>query len=142
MGIRFDLKFVGDIDTSCGERAAVSANTSTTPSVQVNTTLFDYYRNTVWGYRDHPAYLQFEVTSAGNITFDSCDSLYVVHLCAIYIGPSLTFFFANTHDPVPLCSIMFYSLFDSLYVVHLCAIYIGPSQTLVVVVVSACHTRL
>jgi hypothetical protein len=103
MGIRFDLKFVGDIDTSCGERAAVSANTSTTPSVQVNTTLFDFYRNTVWGYRDHPAYLQFEVTSAGNITFDSCDSLYVVHFCAIHIG---------------------------------------PSQTLVVVVVSACHTRL
>ena len=65
MGIRFDLKFVSDIDASCGERA-VSGNTSTALSVQINTTLFDHYRNTVWGYKPL-FYLLF------------CDLLFVPH---------------------------------------------------------------
>ena len=48
MGIRFELKFIGDINASCGERNAVSGNTSKTPAVQLNTTLFDVYRNTAY----------------------------------------------------------------------------------------------
>jgi hypothetical protein len=58
----------------------VSGNTSGNTPVHLNTTFWDLGRRYYLQYVDRPSYLQFEVTSAGNFTFDACDSLYVANL--------------------------------------------------------------
>eukprot|EP00035_Acanthoeca_spectabilis_P011007 m.194105 g.194105 ORF g.194105 m.194105 type:complete len:1680 (-) comp15199_c0_seq4:5570-10609(-) len=78
--IQYDLRFVGDIDVGCGVENMARGNTSDTPAVRLAITAWDVYRTDFEGFVDHPATLQFEVTSAGNITIDSCDSLYVTNL--------------------------------------------------------------
>jgi hypothetical protein len=70
------------VNLSCGD--AVSGNTTGTAPVNLNTTFFDVARQYYSGV-DRPAYYQIEVTSAGNFTFDACDSLYVVNL-AVFRG--------------------------------------------------------
>jgi hypothetical protein len=71
MGIRYDLAFASEIDVGCNDGLAVSGNTSETAPVRHSVTAWDVARHDLFGYIDRPAFLQFEVTSPGNVTIDS-----------------------------------------------------------------------
>eukprot|EP00035_Acanthoeca_spectabilis_P015655 m.314236 g.314236 ORF g.314236 m.314236 type:complete len:1719 (-) comp16409_c0_seq16:107-5263(-) len=86
VGVSYELAFVGDISIGCGGADDVvtgdtSAQTPVFLGLSGTTNIpFDSLRALLWGFSDRPAYLQFEVTTAGNITFDSCDSLYTTSM--------------------------------------------------------------
>ena len=83
MAIRYEIDFLATVDLGCD--LAVSADTSLTEPVRLDRTAagpvgidapFDQLRVKVFNQVDRPAFLRFTVTSAGNFTFDLCDSLY------------------------------------------------------------------
>jgi hypothetical protein len=76
------LAYDSAVNLTCGN--AMSGNTTGTTPVVLNTTFWDVARQ-VYNLRERPVYYQIEVTSAGNFTFDACDSLYVVNL-AVFRG--------------------------------------------------------
>jgi len=108
VGITYALEFIGDVNISCGgQEATVTGDTSNQEPVLLGQSTdipFDLFRFFRWGVLDRPAYLQFEVTTAGNITFDSCDSLYATSLTVFRgWGPSAYSSHANLvgYDVIP-----------------------------------------
>lgn len=81
--IKYSLAFPGQVDVSCGH-TTIGDSTSIEP-VRLMQSTRDQIRSIFFRYNDRPAYLRLEVLTAGNITIDTCESLYGTSM-AVYRG--------------------------------------------------------